>query len=42
MARSDHEATVFPGTDALVVTPEEQKAADHRAQHRAAPRATTE
>jgi hypothetical protein len=27
-------ATVFPGPDAVVVTAEEQKAADERAQHR--------
>jgi len=31
---NDHEATVFPGPDAIVVTAEEQKAADERAQHR--------
>lgn len=29
-------ATVFPGPDALVVTPEEQEAADERARARAA------
>ena len=31
---TDHVATVFPGSDALVVTAEEQEAADERAQHR--------
>lgn len=31
---SGHEATVYPGSDALVVTPAEQAAADERAQHR--------
>lgn len=31
-----HVATVFPGPDAVVVTAEEQKAADERAQSRAA------
>jgi hypothetical protein len=31
---NDHLATVFPGADAVVVTAEEQKAADKRAQHR--------
>ncbi len=31
---SDHVATVFPGPDAVVVTAEEQKAADERAQQR--------
>lgn len=31
---SDHEATVFPGSDAIVVTAAEQAAADERAQHR--------
>jgi len=31
---NDHVATVFPGPDAVVVTAEEQKAADKRAQHR--------
>jgi Domain of unknown function (DUF1918) len=31
---TDHAATVFPGPDAIVVTAEEQKAADERAQHR--------
>jgi len=31
---TDHVATVFPGSDALVVTSEEQEAADERAQHR--------
>ena len=31
---SDHVATVFPGTDAVVVTAAEQAAADERAQHR--------
>ena len=31
---NDHLATVFPGPDAVVVTAEEQKAADKRAQHR--------
>ena len=31
---NDHLATVFPGPDAVVVTAEEQKAADKWAQHR--------
>lgn len=31
---TDHVATVFPGPDAVVVTTEEQDAADERAQHR--------
>lgn len=31
---NDHEATVFPGPDAIVVTAEEQLAADNRAQQR--------
>jgi hypothetical protein len=31
---TDHEATVFPGEDAVVVTAEEQADADERAQHR--------
>jgi Domain of unknown function (DUF1918) len=31
---TDHVATVFPGPDAVVVTAEEQIAADERAQHR--------
>ena len=31
---TDHEATVFPGTDAVVVTAAEQADADQRAQHR--------
>jgi uncharacterized protein DUF1918 len=31
---TDHVATVFPGPDAVVVTVDEQKAADKRAQHR--------
>jgi hypothetical protein len=31
-----HVATVVPGPDAIVVTPEEQEAADERAQERAA------
>jgi len=31
---NDHVATVFPGTDAVVVTAPEQEAADERAQHR--------
>ena len=31
---TDHVATVFPGPDAIVVTSEEQDAADERAQHR--------
>jgi hypothetical protein len=30
---TDHVATVFPGPDAVVVTPNEQHAADERAQH---------
>lgn len=35
-----HVATVVPGPDAIVVTPEEQQAADKRTQERAAQRAT--
>lgn len=31
---SGHEATVFPGCDALVVTAAEQERADDRARHR--------
>lgn len=31
---SDHVATVFPGSDAIVVTADEQKAADQRARQR--------
>jgi hypothetical protein len=31
---SDHVATVFPGSDAIVVTADEQKDADERAQQR--------
>jgi hypothetical protein len=31
---TDHMATVFPGPDAVVVTAEEQDAADERAQYR--------
>ena len=31
---SGHEATVYPGVDALVVTPEEQADADERARRR--------
>ena len=31
---TDHVATVFPGTDAVVVTAAEQEGADERAQHR--------
>jgi hypothetical protein len=31
---TDEEATVFPGPDAIVVTAEEQKAADERARSR--------
>ena len=31
---NDHEATVFPGADAIVVTAAEQAGADERAQHR--------
>jgi hypothetical protein len=31
---TDHVATVFPGPDALVVTAEQQKAADRKAQRR--------
>ena len=37
-----HVATVVPGPDAIVVTPEEQEAADERAQERAAHRGTNE
>jgi len=33
---TDHVAIVFPGPDALIVTPEEQEAADERARCRAA------
>lgn len=33
---NDHVATVFPGPDALIVTPEEQEAADERARTRTA------
>ena len=33
---NDHVATVFPGSDALVVTAEEQRAADERATQRIA------
>ncbi|HEX9177102.1 DUF1918 domain-containing protein [Mycobacterium sp.] len=33
---TDHVAIVFPGPDALIVTPEEQEAADERARSRAA------
>ncbi|BBX47398.1 DUF1918 domain-containing protein [Mycobacterium cookii] len=32
--QTDHETTVFPGPDALVVSAEEQNAADERARHR--------
>jgi len=32
---NDHVATVFPGSDALVVTAAEQQQADERAQHNA-------
>ncbi len=31
---NDHVATVFPGSDAIVVTADEQEAADKRAQQR--------
>ncbi|KUI33916.1 hypothetical protein AU195_07820 [Mycobacterium sp. IS-1496] len=31
---TDHVATVFPGPDAVVLTAEEQRAADERARHR--------
>ena len=37
-----HVATVVPGPDAIVVTPQEQEAADERAQKRAAHRGTNE
>jgi hypothetical protein len=37
-----HVATVVPGPDAVVVTPEEQEAADERAQERAAHRGTND
>jgi hypothetical protein len=37
-----HVATVVPGPDAIVVTPEEQEAAEERAQERAAHRGTNE
>jgi hypothetical protein len=33
---TDHEATVYPGSDAIVVTAEEQDEADERARVRAA------
>jgi Domain of unknown function (DUF1918) len=33
---TDHVATVYPGPDAVVVTPEEQEAADERARARLA------
>ncbi len=33
---SEHEATVFPGSDAIIVTAAEQRAADERARHRMA------
>ncbi len=33
---SDHLATVFPGSDALIVTADEQRAADERAKQRIA------
>src|SRR6202022_1679865 len=35
-----HVATVVPGSDAIVVTPEQQEAAEERAQERAAHRGT--
>jgi Domain of unknown function (DUF1918) len=31
---TDHVATVFPGSDAVIATAEEQEEADERAQHR--------
>lgn len=31
---NDHLATIFPGSDAIVVTAAEQRAADERARHR--------
>jgi hypothetical protein len=31
---SDHESTVFPGSDAVIVTADEQHAAEERAHHR--------
>ena len=37
-----HVATVVPGPDAIVVTPEEQEPADQRAQERAAHRGTND
>jgi hypothetical protein len=37
-----HVATVVPGPDAIVVTPQEQQAADERAQDRAAHRLSNE
>jgi Domain of unknown function (DUF1918) len=37
-----HLATVVPGPDAIVVTPEQQEAADERAQERAAHRGTND
>ena len=37
-----HVATVFPGADAIVVTPGEQEAADDRAQERAAHRGSND
>jgi hypothetical protein len=39
---TSHVATVVPGPDAIVVTPEEQEAADERAQERAAHRGTND
>ena len=33
---TDHEATVYPGSDAIVVTAQEQQEADERARARAA------
>nr|WP_313775104.1 DUF1918 domain-containing protein [Mycobacterium sp.] len=33
---TDHEAMIFPGSDAVVVTPEEQEGADERARVRLA------
>jgi Domain of unknown function (DUF1918) len=39
---TDHVATVVPGPDAIVVTPQAQQAADERAQDRAAHRLSNE
>jgi len=38
---SGHEATVFPGSDAVIVTPEDQQQADQRARSRFGSEQTT-